>query len=72
VRCREGSRFPEVTNYHRRPLNAAGFAGFAFIPAFTSVVVVCAVPAISVWRFFQPVVAVVSAAFWFTAYMWIA
>jgi len=46
--------FPDITTYYHGPLNAAGFAGFAFVPAFTSIALVCAIPVMPVRRFFQP------------------
>jgi hypothetical protein len=53
-------------------LNAAGFGGFAFVPAFAGIALVCAIPPMAVWRFFQPFVAVVCAVYWFARYSWIA
>jgi hypothetical protein len=64
--------FPDVTTYYRAPLDAAGFAGFAFVPASISIALVCAIPPITVWRFFQPIVACLCGLFWFAYYGWIA
>jgi hypothetical protein len=64
--------FPDITTFHRAPMYASGLAGFAFIPAFISMVLVCAVPPVSVWRVFQPFVSVVCAVFSFMYYSWLA
>ena len=64
--------FPDITTYYHGPLNAAGFAGFAFVPAFTSIALVCAIPVMPVWRFFQPLIGVVCTAYCFLRYSWIA
>ena len=63
---------PEVTLRYSGPLNASGFASFAFVPAFISICVVCAIPPLYVWRFFQPLVSMFLAVYWFTYYTWIA
>lgn len=63
---------PVVTLHYSGPLNAYGFASFAFVPAFISMCAVCALPPVYVWRFFQPLVSMFLAVYWFTYYTWIA
>jgi hypothetical protein len=63
---------PTVTLHYSGPLNASGFDSWAFVPAFVSIVLVCAIPPFVVWRFFQPFIAVLSALYWFDKYMRLA
>jgi len=63
---------PTVTLHYSGPLNASGFDSWAFVPAFVSIALVCAIPPFFVWRFFQPFTAVLSALYWFFKYSWLA
>jgi hypothetical protein len=64
--------FPDAMFYYQGSLNAGGVDSFAFVPAFTSIAFVCAIPAVPVWRFFQPFVAVLRAFYCLSRYVWIA
>ena len=48
---------PTIVFYYKGPLNAAGLDSWVLVPAAFTVVAVCALPPVQVWRFFQPFVA---------------
>lgn len=58
--------------HYSGPLNSSGAPTSAIVIAFAIVAFVCAVPAFQVWRFFQPLVALVAAWYFILSRSWIS
>lgn len=62
----------DIYLHYGGPLNASGFDSWVLVPAALAMTGVSALPPVPVWRFFQPFVATIFAAWWLLLGSWVA